>query len=67
MDKEDPRTKIQPLEWTALHVDYAQAPWRCVFWSAALYLFQPVLVPAMCLYSRIRRRPTTFGVVKEVR
>ena len=47
----------------ALRVDMARATWRYTFWNCAAYALMPVLVPVLCILSRIRRKPIDFGVV----
>ena len=45
-----------------LRVDVSKGSWRQVFWQVLCYAFQPVLVPALLILSRLLRRPFEIGV-----
>ena len=53
----------QDHRFVALRVSMAPYTWRYTFWICVTYALLPVLVPVLCILSRIRRKPIDFGVV----
>jgi len=58
------RSTITPHEhtctFTLASVNWAKQPWRIVISMAAMYLFQPVIMPILIIVSRAKQKKIDF-------